>query len=123
MRFIAAVLFVLISFSFKNTAPPAAEHLDFPQDFFASPVNHPIHLTGNFGELRPDHFHSGIDIDSKTGGVGEVALLHRYTGIKKLFLPETAIGQTHVLSIMMGNIIFFLKKFYTMVKLKKDVFV
>lgn len=33
---------------------------------FASPVNIPIVLNGNFGELRSNHFHAGIDI--KTNG-------------------------------------------------------
>jgi len=32
----------------------------------ALPINIPIILAGNFGELRPNHFHSGIDI--KTNG-------------------------------------------------------
>ena len=31
------------------------------------PINKPILLSGNFGELRATHFHSGIDI--RTGGV------------------------------------------------------
>ena len=43
----------------------------YPTDYFRSPVNAPIRLTGTFGELRPDHFHAGIDIDSQTGGVGQ----------------------------------------------------
>lgn len=30
--------------------------------YFHSPVKIPIVLSGNFGELRPNHFHSGIDI-------------------------------------------------------------
>ncbi len=34
---------------------------------FRSPVDFPIYLSGTFGELRPNHFHAGIDI--KTGGV------------------------------------------------------
>jgi len=34
---------------------------------FISPVKIPLALSGNFGELRSDHFHSGIDI--KTQGV------------------------------------------------------
>jgi len=34
---------------------------------FFPPVKIPIYLSGNFGELRSDHFHSGIDI--KTQGV------------------------------------------------------
>ena len=37
------------------------------QKIFRSPVNYPIKLSANFGELRKGHFHSGIDI--KTGGV------------------------------------------------------
>ena len=36
------------------------------QEIFRSPVNYPIKLSANFGELRKGHFHSGIDI--KTGG-------------------------------------------------------
>jgi len=33
---------------------------------FTNPVDIPIYLSGNFGELRSNHFHAGIDI--KTGG-------------------------------------------------------
>ena len=34
---------------------------DFKWDL-ASPVDHPIRLSGTFGELRSNHFHAGIDI-------------------------------------------------------------
>jgi hypothetical protein len=34
---------------------------------FSSPLDIPLYLSGNFGELRPDHFHSGLDF--KTQGV------------------------------------------------------
>ncbi|MDR2919525.1 MAG: M23 family metallopeptidase [Tannerella sp.] len=34
---------------------------------FHSPFEFPLYLSGNFGELRPNHFHSGIDF--KTQGV------------------------------------------------------
>jgi hypothetical protein len=40
---------------------------DFPQDYFISPVDFPIRLSANFGELRTNAFHAGIDI--RTGGV------------------------------------------------------
>ncbi len=33
-----------------------------PQDYFKSPVEIPLILSGTFGELRPNHFHAGIDI-------------------------------------------------------------
>jgi len=32
---------------------------------FHPPVNIPIYLSGNFGEIRGDHFHSGIDIKTQ----------------------------------------------------------
>jgi hypothetical protein len=35
---------------------------DFPKDVFRSPVNFTPLLSGTFAELRPNHFHSGIDI-------------------------------------------------------------
>ena len=38
-----------------------------PKDFFRSPLDIPLFLSGNFGELRSNHFHSGLDI--KTQGV------------------------------------------------------
>ncbi|MEZ4999529.1 MAG: M23 family metallopeptidase [Bacteroidales bacterium] len=34
---------------------------------FVDPLGIPLTISANFGELRPDHFHSGIDI--KTNGV------------------------------------------------------
>lgn len=40
---------------------------DFPQNYFISPVDFPIRLTANFGELRTNAFHAGIDL--RTGGV------------------------------------------------------
>lgn len=34
----------------------------YPTDYFRSPVATPITLAGNFGEIRPNHFHAGFDI-------------------------------------------------------------
>jgi murein DD-endopeptidase MepM/ murein hydrolase activator NlpD len=34
----------------------------YPQNYFRSPLDIPLHLSGNFGELRTNHFHAGIDI-------------------------------------------------------------
>lgn len=33
----------------------------YPKDYFGSPLDIPLSLAGSFGELRPNHFHSGID--------------------------------------------------------------
>ncbi len=35
---------------------------NYPQGYFRDPLNIPISLAGNFGELRPNHYHMGLDI-------------------------------------------------------------
>ena len=57
------IRFLIISILFSNILS------DKPKDktLFISPVKIPLLLSANFGELRIDHFHSGIDI--KTQGV------------------------------------------------------
>lgn len=59
----SVIRFILISILFSNLLT------DNPRDkaLFISPVKIPLLLSANFGELRIDHFHSGIDI--KTQGV------------------------------------------------------
>ncbi len=36
-----------------------------PQDYFQNPLDVPIVLAGTFGELRSNHFHSGLDIKTQ----------------------------------------------------------
>jgi hypothetical protein len=48
-------------------AARAQNYTEYPTSYFRSPLDIPLVLSGNFGELRPNHFHSGIDI--KTQGV------------------------------------------------------
>lgn len=38
---------------------------NFPQNYFASPIESTIYLAGNFGELRPNHFHMGLDFKTE----------------------------------------------------------
>jgi hypothetical protein len=35
---------------------------NYPKGYFRDPLNIPISLAGNFGELRPNHYHMGLDI-------------------------------------------------------------
>lgn len=44
---------------------------DYPQDYFRSPVDREIRLSGTFGELRPNHLHAGIDIKAWNGKTGQ----------------------------------------------------
>jgi len=73
---LTGVFFFGMAGAFKGADPmqqPSIEAIiaAYPKDYFVNPVDDDIKLTGTFGELRPDHFHSGIDIKSKTGGVGQ----------------------------------------------------
>ncbi|MEO0527194.1 MAG: M23 family metallopeptidase, partial [Bacteroidota bacterium] len=38
---------------------------NYPKDAFRSPLDIPLVLAGTFGELRSNHFHSGIDIKTQ----------------------------------------------------------
>lgn len=35
---------------------------EYPKDYFGAPLDIPLQLSGNFGELRPNHFHAGLDL-------------------------------------------------------------
>lgn len=39
--------------------------------WITSPIKHPVRLAGTFGELRSNHFHTGIDIKSSNGKIGD----------------------------------------------------
>lgn len=39
----------------------------FPQNYFVAPINMPFQTSGTFGEIRTNHFHSGLDL--RIGGV------------------------------------------------------
>lgn len=41
--------------------------VEYPQDYFQAPINGPLRLSGTFGELRPNHFHAGVDIKGYIG--------------------------------------------------------
>ena len=35
---------------------------DYPSDYFSYPLRIPMRLNANFGEMRPNHFHMGLDL-------------------------------------------------------------
>jgi hypothetical protein len=45
---------------FSNLA--FGQSVAYPKNYFIPPVDIPLDLSGNFGELRPNHFHTGLDI-------------------------------------------------------------
>ncbi len=77
LRFIWAIVPLLCTAFY---GPPDAEPLpidpvewakSFPKDYFAAPIHDPLMVTGTFGELRSNHFHSGLDLKSRNGSVGQ----------------------------------------------------
>lgn len=38
---------------------------EYPKDYFRSPLDIEMQLSGNFGELRPNHFHAGFDLKTQ----------------------------------------------------------
>src|SRR5690606_1186815 len=52
------VTYLLLFFGFQSLI--AQEEL--PKDYFSVPIKIPLQLSGTFGELRSNHFHSGLDI-------------------------------------------------------------
>ena len=55
------ILFLFLTFlSFKNYAQQL-----YPENYFIKPMDLPLILAGNFGELRNNHFHSGLDVKTR----------------------------------------------------------
>ena len=52
------ILFLFISINLNSQT-------NFPKDYFSNPLEIELILNGNFGESRPSHFHSGIDIKTQ----------------------------------------------------------
>jgi len=59
MRHFCIVVCLLSSLSSFSQLFPAT---DYPRDYFRNPLAVPMSLAANFGELRPNHYHMGLDI-------------------------------------------------------------
>ena len=79
----------LISIGFSQTLE------QYPKDYFRSPLDIPLLLSGNFGELRNNHFHSGLDI--KTQGV---------EGQKVYAVADGFVSRIRIMPIGYGKIIY-----------------
>ena len=49
-----------------------------------APLHHQLSVTGSFGELRPNHFHAGIDLRSQKGIEGDQILAAAQGFISKI---------------------------------------
>jgi len=56
----------MVLISHAQTSSTAQRRSEHPQNYFRSPIDFPIRLAGNFGEIRPNHFHGGLDIKTES---------------------------------------------------------
>ncbi len=62
----SSLLVAILCLYFSQNFATAQEKISkYPQDYFRNPLDIPISLAGNFGECRPNHFHSGLDIKTE----------------------------------------------------------
>lgn len=50
---------------FLLLAIPVLAQDNYPKDYFKSPLDIPLYLSGSFGELRSNHFHTGLDFKTQ----------------------------------------------------------
>jgi murein DD-endopeptidase MepM/ murein hydrolase activator NlpD len=58
---IQAAFAVLLLITLNTQSQPNREN-KYPQGYFANPLEIPMSLAANFGELRPGHWHMGLDL-------------------------------------------------------------
>lgn len=58
MKYFLSLLLLFANTIFAQTSISTP----YPRGYFRDPLNIPISLAGNFGELRPNHYHMGLDI-------------------------------------------------------------
>jgi hypothetical protein len=63
------IFIVILFFLYANSG---FSQKSYPKDYFRAPMDMRLLLSGTFGEIRANHFHSGIDI--KTAGVEGAAV-------------------------------------------------
>ncbi|RUT80028.1 M23 family metallopeptidase [Ancylomarina longa] len=68
-----------------------AEKKEIPINYFRAPVDFTMTLAGNFGELRNNHFHSGIDIRTFTTGKKVYAAADGY--VSRIKVSATGYGK------------------------------
>ena len=64
----------------------------YPKDYFISPLDIPMKLSGNFGELRPNHFHAGFDFKTnQVEGLNVYAVADGY--ISRIKISNSGYGK------------------------------
>ncbi len=81
--------FILFLLGYSNVLFSQNIH---PTDYFRSPLDIPMQLSGNFGELRPNHFHAGFDLKTnKMEGLKVYAIADGY--ISRIKISTSGYGK------------------------------
>lgn len=70
----------------------------YPSNYFQSPVAQTLLLAGTFGELRPNHFHAGIDIKSARGVVGDAVFSAADGFVSRIKVDKSGYGNSLYIS-------------------------
>ncbi len=62
--------FILLAIFFGIHISSAFAQKEYPKNYFRSPIDFKMQIAGNFGEIRNNHFHTGLDILTE-GKVGK----------------------------------------------------
>jgi murein DD-endopeptidase MepM/ murein hydrolase activator NlpD len=89
---LSLVLLVGLVLFFEHTAVAQIKESTYPQNYFRSPLSIPLLLSGNFGELRSNHFHAGIDIKTQ-GVVGQHVLSAADGYVSRIKIQEYGYGK------------------------------
>jgi murein DD-endopeptidase MepM/ murein hydrolase activator NlpD len=85
----------------------------YPRGNYRNPVSIPVSLAGNFGECRPNHFHSGLDV--RTNKVENIPIYSIYDGyISRIKIDAGGFGNAIYLTHTDGytSLYAHLNKFY-----------
>jgi hypothetical protein len=64
----------------------------YPKDYFRSPLDIPLQLSGNFGELRPNHIHAGFDFKTQQKE-GLFVYASAYGYVSRIKISEVGYGK------------------------------
>ncbi|MFB6257489.1 MAG: M23 family metallopeptidase [Flavobacteriales bacterium] len=91
-------LFFLLLFGFLLEGLPAQKGDSLPHP----PLLDRLRLSGNFGELRPGHFHSGLDLKTN-GNTGKPVTAIRKGQVSRIKIQEGGYGRTLYIDHPNGN--------------------
>lgn len=86
----------LLALAFAFTVPKWKPMVrgNYPSNYFQAPVAQALLLSGTFGELRPNHFHAGIDIKSAKGVTGDAVFSAGDGFISRIKVDKSGYGNS-----------------------------